>query len=179
MHPVWRGPSASLASVWDAGQELMQPLCRALFCEDVASFAPWEVHLDAATARARGLRDFTGVLAQLCVSRRGHAVPPWSTARMVWKTLLLPHGDREVCLAARDGIHKLCAQVQRVRTVPAQLNASWMVTVDKRTKLVGPARFRRLELLDPIGAAWATAHWSRVHCVFCRFSICLCCTASP
>ena len=54
MQPVWRGPSASLASAWDAGQELMQPLCRAHLREDAASFVHWEVHLDAATARARG-----------------------------------------------------------------------------------------------------------------------------
>ena len=147
--------------MWDLGQELLQPLDCAHYLDE-ARTRPLARELTQLDLRAAALRDFVALLSELLILRRGHAVPPWSAPNIAWRVILIPAAERECSMSARHALLRLCTLIHQAREIPAEMNASWMVTIDKRTTKKGPASYRRLEILDPLGSAWAMGRWRRL-----------------
>jgi hypothetical protein len=75
--------------------------------------------------------------------------------------LLLSVDDVDASAHALRLLESACFLMRCGEAAPLQLICSWTCVVDKLRGLIGTSRWRRLEINDPIGSAWAASIWQK------------------
>ena len=162
MLQTWLGPLDNLCSFWALGQEALAPLTARMAHEE-ARTRPARAPASPEEEDTRGLQDFVELLNQVHDQKRGHAVPRWSAPRAAWKVCLIPTEDLPGTVRVRRALLQHCRLIRHTQAMSLPLSTSWICPVDKRNGRSGCARFRRIEVSDPIGAAHAMGLWRRRH----------------
>ncbi|MFM7989137.1 MAG: hypothetical protein ACKPKO_58470, partial [Candidatus Fonsibacter sp.] len=154
---------SSLGALWDLGQEVLDPvsLQMSVSADSSRPLPAALLHDLSVGCLSEGADDACRVLQQLQRPRAGHAVPRWSSPRAAWKALLLSASDADASPIAQRLLQQLCALIRDTEAAPLQLSCSWTCLVDKMRGVLGPGRWRRLEINDPVGSAWAAAIWRK------------------
>ena len=119
----------------------------------------WDEACDCGTV---DVEDLYNVLAK---RGRGHAVPWWSAARVAWRLLLVGNATAR-CALLCERLRWVLILVLFVDAAPTLWCVSLVARVDKQNHRGDCAQWRLLQLLGPVGCAWAAMLWKRQHYQF-------------
>jgi len=143
---LWSGPATTIWNVLNLGVELLDPPCYTI-AYSVASlrFPPRRACTNRPLAEELGTKDCDRLCHELARHHHGHAVPPWSVPRGIWRSLLT--NTAEMCsLQLRTYLQQLCVLIRECDAAPVQWSTSWTCPAAKHNCKTGCLGFRLLQI---------------------------------
>ncbi|CAE8589073.1 unnamed protein product [Polarella glacialis] len=117
-------------------------------------------------------QDYSAFLLRLFHAKRGRQVPRSSLPAELWRLLLLGQEDTAIDTATAIALKQLFLQIRRCNQTPLEWHHSQAALISKCDGKPGPAGYRQIHLLDPVGKCFYRGLWNKApsHGVIGHFS---------